>query len=343
MASVRFNKVSKAFHRGPRVLEGVDLDIEDGSFVTLVGPSGCGKSTMLNIVAGFERPSSGFIEIDGQVVNDRSPRDRRVAMVFQSDALYPHMTARRNIAFPLEVARVARAEIDVRVQEMAARLQIEHLLDRRPRELSGGQRQRVALGRALMRRTGLCLFDEPLSSLDAVTRVHLRTEIKKLHEESGSTFVYVTHDHLEAMTMSDRVVVLSAGRIQQAAPPREIYTRPANTFVAAFVGSPPINLLDPSTLRVPTSNHGGRAVIVGLRPEDITMGTGSPPSGAITGRVYVVEPTGADTWVTLEIQGQRVIGRASADFAARSGDPAWARYDVSRALFFDARTEERIG
>jgi multiple sugar transport system ATP-binding protein len=342
MAAVRFDHVTKAYRRGAAVLRDVDLEVPDGSFVTLVGPSGCGKSTMLNLVAGFERPTSGNVLFDGEVVNALSPRERGAAMVFQSYALYPHLDVRRNIAFPLEVAGVGRAEIDARVGEIAARLEIDRLLDRRPRELSGGQRQRVALGRALVRRTRLCLFDEPLSNLDAGTRAHMRREIKKLHEEVAATFLYVTHDQLEAMTMSDRVVVLHGGVIQQAAPPLEIYQRPANTFVASFIGSPPINLVRPGTLRVPQALNDGRDVMVGLRPEDLEVGAGPRPEGAVAGRVYVVEPMGAETWVTLDLGGARVIGSAPADFLPRSGEAAWVRYDPARVLLFDAPTGRRL-
>ncbi len=219
MTAVRFDHVTKAYGRGATVLRDVDLDVPDGAFVTLVGPSGCGKSTMLNLVAGFERPTAGRILLDGEAVLRRSPRERGVAMVFQSYALYPHFDVRRNIAFPLEVMGLHRAEIDARVREIAERLSIEMLLDRRPRELSGGQRQRVALGRALVRKTRLCLFDEPLSNLDAALRGHMRVEIKKLHEETGATFLYVTHDQAEAMTLSDEIVVLDGGVIQQIGSP----------------------------------------------------------------------------------------------------------------------------
>jgi multiple sugar transport system ATP-binding protein len=341
MTTLRFSRVSKAYGRGAPVLRDVDLDVADGAFVTLVGPSGCGKSTMLNLVAGFERPTSGQILLDGEVVNQRSPRDRRVAMVFQSYALYPHLDVRKNIAFPLEVARVPAAEIDARVREIAARLEIERLLDRRPRELSGGQRQRVALGRALVRRTRLCLFDEPLSNLDAALRGHMRAEIKKLHEETGATFVYVTHDQAEAMTMSDQIVVLDAGVIQQVGPPRAIYHEPANTFVAGFIGVPTINLVRPGTLHA-QGVVAGRDVIVGVRPEDLEVGAGPRPEGAVGGRVYVVEPMGAETWVTVEVGGERVVGRAPGDFGARSGEAVWLRCEPERMLLFDVQTSRRV-
>jgi multiple sugar transport system ATP-binding protein len=341
VTALRFARVSKAYGRAAPVLRDVDLDVAEGAFVTLVGPSGCGKSTMLNLVAGFERPTAGDVLLDGVVVNQRSPRERAVAMVFQSYALYPHLDVRRNIAFPLEVAGASRAEIDARVREIAARLEIEALLDRRPRELSGGQRQRVALGRALVRRTRLCLFDEPLSNLDAALRGHMRVELKKLHEETGATFVYVTHDQAEAMTMSDEIVVLDGGVIQQVGPPLSIYHEPANTFVASFIGVPRINLVRPATLRVPDAlSHAG--VVAGLRPEDLEVGTGPRPDGAVGGRVYAVEPMGPETWVTVEVGGERAVGRAPGDFGARSGESVWLRYELGRVLFFDARTGKRL-
>jgi multiple sugar transport system ATP-binding protein len=346
VTALRFAHVSKAYGRGALVLRDVDLDVAEGAFVTLVGPSGCGKSTLLNLVAGFERPTSGDVILDGVVVNDRSPRERAVAMVFQSYALYPHLDVRHNIAFPLEVKGLPRAEIDARVREIAARLEIERLLDRRPRELSGGQRQRVALGRALVRRTRLCLFDEPLSNLDAALRGHMRVELKKLHEETGATFVYVTHDQAEAMTMSDEIVVLDGGVVQQVGPPLAIYREPANTFVAGFIGVPRINLVRPAALHLDGRASGARAphteLIAGLRPEDLSVGAGPAPKGAVPGRVYAIEPMGAETWVTVEAGGERVVGRAPGDFVARTGEPVWLAYDPARVLLFDARTGKRV-
>jgi multiple sugar transport system ATP-binding protein len=229
------------------------------------------------------------------------------------------------------------------VREIAVRLEIDRFLDRRPRDLSGGQRQRVALGRALVRRTKLCLFDEPLSNLDPSLRELMRGEIKRLHEEGDSTYLYVTHDQIEALTMADQMVVLESGIVQQVAPPREVYERPANMFVAGFIGSPRINLVRPGTLRIPEEIGGRREVVAGVRPEDIFVGGGAAPEGGVAGRVYVAEPVGASTWVTLEIGGERVIGHASADFIPRSGAPAWARVALERVLFFDPRTTKRIG
>jgi len=342
MTSVTFEKVEKTFGRGAPVLRSIDLTIASGEFVTLVGPSGCGKSTLLNLIAGFEQPTAGHVRIDGEVVDDLSPKERGVSMVFQSYALYPHMTVRQNIAFPLEVARTDKKTIAARVEETAERLGLSALLDRKPKELSGGQRQRVALGRALVRKPRLCLFDEPLSNLDAALRAQMRAEIKKLHEELKATFVYVTHDQTEAMTMSDRIVILNAGAIQQAAPPREVYARPKNTFVASFIGMPQINLLSPAALEVPAEMVGGRKLVAGIRPEDVEIGAGAAPDGAITGKVYVVEPMGPETWVTLEIGKERMTGRAPADFAARSGEQAWARYDVARLHLFNETNSERV-
>ena len=338
MTAVQLVRVGKTYGRSAPVLRDIDLSVADGAFVTLVGPSGCGKSTILNLIAGFDRPTTGEVLLDGQVVNRRSPRERSLAMVFQSYALYPHFDVRRNIAFPLEVAGVGRAEIEARVHEIAARLDIEGLLGRRPRELSGGQRQRVALARALVRKTRLCLFDEPLSNLDASLRGHMRVEIKKLHEETGATFIYVTHDQAEAMTMSDEIVVLDHGVIQAIGSPASIYHEPASTFVASFIGVPSINLVRPATLGLPD----GADTVVGVRPEDVEVGGGHAPEGAVPGRVYAVEPMGAETWVTVEARGERVIGRARGEIETRSGAQVWLQFDRGRVHRFDARTGRRI-
>ncbi len=333
MATVTFERVRKSYPGGAEVVRGIDLEIMDRELCTFVGPSGCGKSTLLNLIAGFERPTSGDVRIDGVLVNDLSPRERGVAMVFQSYALYPHMSVRENIGFPLDVAGVKRPEIARRVGEMAERLGVQHLLDRKPKELSGGQRQRVALGRALVRRPALCLLDEPLSNLDAKLRGQMRAEIRKLHDDFQATFVYVTHDQTEAMTLSDRVVVLDRGVVQQVAPPREVYERPANVFVAGFIGAPPINLVPPATLELE-----GDGQIVGVRPEDVRVGAGDPPGDAIPATVALSEPTGAETWVTLDVRGERLIGKAPRDFASRPGAAAWLAFDRARALRFDLRS-----
>jgi multiple sugar transport system ATP-binding protein len=337
MASVTLHGVRKRYPGGAEVVRGIDLAIADGELVTLVGPSGCGKSTLLNLIAGLEAPSAGTIAFDGEDVTARPPRQRDVAMVFQSYALYPHMTVRRNLAFPLEVAGLDARSIATRVDEVAQRLEIAPLLARKPKELSGGQRQRVALGRALVRKPRVYLFDEPLSNLDAGLRAQMRAELKTLHEALRATFIYVTHDQAEAMTLSDRVVVLNEGVIQQAAPPREVYARPANTFVAGFIGAPRINLVPAAALGLPDAP----GTLAGLRPEAITVGTGPAPARAIAARVWVTEPMGAETWVTLDVGGTRVTGRAAGDFDAASGSPAWLAFDPAALHRFDADSGAR--
>jgi multiple sugar transport system ATP-binding protein len=340
VATISIEKLRKSYGRGADVVKGLDLKIEDGEFVTLVGPSGCGKSTLLNVIAGLESPTAGAIRIDGVDVTDRSPGDRDVAMVFQSYALYPHMTVAKNIGFPLENARVDKAAIALRVRETAERLEIAHLLERKPRELSGGQRQRVALGRALVRRPKAFLFDEPLSNLDAALRTQMRAELKKLHEELRATFVYVTHDQSEAMTLSDRVVVLDAGVIQQAGPARTIDDEPANVFVAGFFGSPRINLVGPEVLGQRPARAG---LLLGIRPENVAVGLDEEPApeGAVRGEVYLVEPMGAETFVIVSIGADRITARAAAGFEAKTGAAVWVRPDMARALWFDEKTQAR--
>jgi multiple sugar transport system ATP-binding protein len=338
MAAVTLESVSKRYGGGADVVHDVSFEARDGELVTLVGPSGCGKSTLLNLIAGLETPSSGRIRIGDRAVNDVSPGERDIAMVFQSYALYPHLTVRANIGFPLDVAGVARAEIARRVGETAERLGLVALLDRKPAQLSGGQRQRVALGRALVRRPKAFLLDEPLSNLDAALRTQMRGELKKLHESLRATFLYVTHDQAEAMTLSDRVVVLSRGTVQQIAPPRELYARPKNVFVAGFFGSPPINLVPPDALGLAPRE----GVVAGVRPEDVRLGAGPAPEGAVTGRVYLVEPMGAECWITVERGDARIVARAPASFAGHTGETVWIAVERERALLFDARGGERI-
>src|SRR5450755_3109000 len=257
MAALSIRGLSKRY-ANLEVLKGVDLDIESGEFTVLVGPSGCGKSTLLNIVAGLDRPSAGIVEIGGRVVNDIPPKDRDIAMVFQSYALYPSMTVRQNITFGMECRHVPRAQQEAAVANVARLLQIEPLLDRRPSQLSGGQRQRVAMGRALVRNPILFLFDEPLSNLDAKLRVEMRMEIKRLHHRLGTTMVYVTHDQIEAMTLATRIAVMNKGVIQQFADPQTIYDKPANLFVARFMGSPPMNTIP---VRIDADNGAAVAVV----------------------------------------------------------------------------------
>lgn len=338
MASVTLDSISKTYRGGVVGVRGVSLEVADGEFVTLVGPSGCGKSTTLNMIAGLEEPTGGRVLIDGVDVTPDSPGARDVAMVFQSYALYPHLTVRRNLAFPLESRGVKRDEIDVRVRETAELLGLEALLERRPRELSGGQRQRVALGRALVRRPRAFLFDEPLSNLDAALRAQMRGELKKLHQRLGATFIYVTHDQTEAMTLSDRVVVMNAGEVQQVAPPRTVYDAPANTFVAGFFGTPRINLVPPSALGL-----RGDGEVVGLRPEHVEVSQGSAPAGAIPARVDLVEPMGAETWVTADVAGERLVARAPGHLELRSGEAIWLRFQADRLHRFDRASGVRLG
>ena len=290
MATVEIRDVRKAF--GPvEILHGVSVDIADGEFVVLVGPSGCGKSTLLRMIAGLEDISGGELFIDGRLCNDAEPRERGIAMVFQSYALYPHLTVAQNMGFGLSLNKTPKAEIEKRVGEAARILKLEPLLDRKPSQLSGGQRQRVAIGRAIIRKPTVFLFDEPLSNLDAALRMDMRMEIAKLHKELGATMVYVTHDQVEAMTLADKIVVLDAGVIQQVGSPMELYNRPANLFVAGFIGSPGMNFIDAARLGV------ADAKTVGVRPEHITL---SRESGEWQGKVVHVEHLGADTIVYLE-------------------------------------------
>src|ERR1700686_1082628 len=320
MAALSIRALSKRY-ANLEGLKGIDLDIESGEFTVLVGPSGCGKSTLLNIVAGLDRPSAGTVEIGGRVVNDIPPKDRDIAMVFQSYALYPSMTVSQNITFGMECRNVPRARRDEAVARVAKLLQIDALLDRKPGQLSGGQRQRVAMGRALVRDPLLFLFDEPLSNLDAKLRVEMRTEIKKLYQRLGKTTIYVTHDQVEAMTLASRIAVMHQGRLQQFAEPRTVYDRPANMFVAGFMGSPSMNFLPaqiavsgpaavvlaesegqevrlPLPEKVVASAGEGRRVVLGIRPENLTRydrrrTEEKPYLGTIQAPVEVVEPTGA--------------------------------------------------
>ena len=322
MATVTLDRLRKEY-RGSVALQGLSLEIADGEFLALVGPSGCGKSTTLNLIAGLDAPTSGTVRIGGRDVTAASPGARDIAMVFQSYALYPHLDVRGNLAFPLEVARLPRAEIERRVREAAGALGLGELLQRKPRELSGGQRQRVALGRALVREPKVFLFDEPLSNLDAALRLQLRADLKLLHERLRATFIYVTHDQAEAMTLASRIVVMEHGEVRQAAPPREIYQAPASRFVAELFGSPRINVVAPSLLGLPA-----RAALAGVRPENLELG-----SEGVEAVVLLVELTGAESWVSLQIAGQRLIARAPADFAAATGSRVRVR--ASKVLWFD--------
>ena len=354
MASLLLSDITKRFRSnrfGHDVVAVADINLEivDGEFVTLVGPSGCGKSTLLNIIAGLETPSTGQIRIDGKLVNDLPPRKRDVAMVFQDYALYPHMDVFANIAFPLRCRKQSPSEIRTKVFTTAEKIGISDLLTRKPRELSGGQRQRVALARALVRHPKIFLFDEPLSNLDPALRVELRHEIKQLHRQLRTTFIYVTHDQTEAMTLSDRVIVLDHGHIQQISHPRDVYDKPANLFVAAFFGWPKINLIEAEKLDWTVPLPGSRSreeLVVGFRPEATTATMGETPKQmtgeTLVGQVEFIEPTGVDDWITLRVQDVAVRGRATSRGNIAAGDHAWVQTDFERLLWFDRETGKRI-
>jgi multiple sugar transport system ATP-binding protein len=346
---VRFEKVRKAFGTAVAVRE-LDLAIRGGEFVSLLGPSGCGKTTTLRMLAGLEFPTSGTISIGGRVVNEVAPGARDVAMVFQSYALYPHMTVAENIAYPLRKRGVARTEREARVRQVAETLQLSALLPRKPRQLSGGQQQRVALGRALVRDPRVFLLDEPLSNLDAKLRAHMRAELIELHRRVGRTFVYVTHDQLEAMTMSDRIAVMHEGVLQQFGTPGEVYNQPANLFVAAFIGAPAMNLLrgraaeggfTHPALRLGFAGPApgaGRDLVLGLRPEDVTLGT-----GPFAARVRLVEPTGHEQIAQLDIEGGDTLTiRADAEAPLTAGETLRWGVRAPRLHLFDATTGNRL-
>ncbi len=370
MSALTVRDIHKKFG-ATEVLKGVSLEIGSGEFTVLVGPSGCGKSTLLNVIAGLERQSAGSIEIGGRVVNDVAPKDRDIAMVFQSYALYPSMTVRQNITFGMECRRVPRTEQDKALTDVTRLLQIEPLLERKPSQLSGGQRQRVAMGRALVRNPLLFLFDEPLSNLDAKLRVEMRMEIKRLHQRIGATIVYVTHDQIEAMTMATRIAVMHQGQVQQFADPDTVYRYPANLFVARFMGSPPMNTVTarletaegapvvvigagrPDEVRFRLEEYAaaaafvGRDVVLGIRPECIAEGSrvfsgGSSAPIVVNAPVEMVEPTGAETIVLLRLGGEAVLARIAPDIRPAPGAPFAFALDTRRICLFDPQTERLI-
>jgi multiple sugar transport system ATP-binding protein len=326
MGRMVLRSVRKAFE-SVEVIPDLDLDIEDGEFVVFVGPSGCGKSTLLRLIAGLEDVTSGRIEIDGRDMTRVGPAKRKLAMVFQSYALYPHMSVRRNIGFPLKMAGLERAAIDRKAEDAARILNLTPYLERRPGELSGGQRQRVAIGRAIVREPSAFLFDEPLSNLDAALRVNMRLEISELHQKLGTTMVYVTHDQVEAMTMADKIVVLNAGRVEQVGSPIELYSKPANRFVAGFIGSPKMNLIDGQE----AERHGAAAI--GVRPEHIRV---SREGGTWKGTVTVVEHLGSDTFIHVDVPGLAAINaRALGEFGVGPGETVWLTPEEGRIHRFD--------
>lgn len=362
MASVRLEGVSKTFEGGVTAVHNVTVNIEDKEFVVLVGPSGCGKSTTLRIIAGLEEATSGSIYIDDKLVNDVPPKDRDIAMVFQNYALYPHMTVYENMAFGLKLRKFPKKEIQARVQEAAAILDIAHLLDRKPKALSGGQRQRVAVGRAIVRKPKVFLFDEPLSNLDAKLRVQMRTEIIKLHQRLEATMIYVTHDQTEAMTMADRIVLMKDGFVQQIDAPLAIYDNPSNKFVAGFIGSPAMNFFkgeiekngkpkfkaDGDAFEMSVSAETAKRLAklkdrkceVGIRPEHLSLHTASKPpkgSGILRGKVEVVEPMGSETYLyfTTGSSAETRVARISSGAIPEPGHKVNLAFSISNARYFN--------
>ncbi|MCJ7874534.1 sn-glycerol-3-phosphate ABC transporter ATP-binding protein UgpC [Phaeobacter sp. J2-8] len=357
MASVEISGLKKSFG-AVDVIHSIDLEIEDGEFVALVGPSGCGKSTLLRIISGLEPASGGEIRIDGNVVNHLNPRERNIAMVFQNYALYPHMTVAKNMGFNLKLSGMSRTEIDEKVEGVAKLLELDKLLDRKPGQLSGGQRQRVAMGRAIVRDPAAFLFDEPLSNLDAKLRVQMRSEIKTLHQRVKTTSIYVTHDQIEAMTLADRVVILNGGNIEQAGRPIDLYNKPDNLFVAAFIGTPSMNLIEATIVKTDTgpaamfacgqsipvqSDHPKMAehekVIVGMRPEHFTT---DATGVQLTGATSLVEPTGAQTHITFDLAGASATAVLDGGVDLAVGQPLTVSIDPAKVHFFDKETGHRV-
>jgi multiple sugar transport system ATP-binding protein len=355
MAELLIRDVRKSFGT-VEVLKGIDLDVRSGEFIALVGPSGCGKSTLLAIIAGLEKATSGAISIASRVVNNVAPKDRDIAMVFQSYALYPTMTVRENMMFGMESRGVPKAQREEALRRVSSLLQIDQLLNRKPGQLSGGQRQRVAMGRALVRDPALFLFDEPLSNLDAKLRVEMRAEIKKLHQKIGKTTVYVTHDQVEAMTLSSRIAVLNKGELQQFDEPQKIYDHPTNMFVAGFMGSPAMNFI-PATAKdaniVELEGGGslsfqrsfqatpGQRVVLGVRPEQLARSAAAAPN-TISTTVLLVEPTGSATHVVTRLGNREVTATFAPGHAPAVGDTVHLTVDMTKACLFDAATERAV-
>lgn len=368
MASISLQHIKKVYPGNVEVINDLNMEIEDKEFIILVGPSGCGKSTTLRMIAGLEEISGGELKIGDRVVNDVAPKDRDIAMVFQSYALYPHMTVYKNMAFALKLRKVPKGEIDRKVHEAAKMLDIEHLLNRKPKALSGGQRQRVALGRAMVRNPSVFLLDEPLSNLDAKLRTQMRTEISKLHKKLGTTFVYVTHDQTEAMTMGDRICVMKDGVIQQYDTPQNLYSHPCNLFVAGFIGSPQMNFIDATVIRsqdgfvlefgtfhvpipqgkianVDLNEYVNKTVVLGLRPEDLHMEEAfleMSKESVISAEVEIAEMMGAEIYLYLQCEGQRMIARVPSRTRTAAGDQIQIAIDRNKMHLFDKETEQVI-
>lgn len=364
MAGIVFKNVDKIYDGNVHAVKNLNLEIQDGEFLILVGPSGCGKSTTLRMIAGLEEISSGEIYIDEKLINDVPAKDRDIAMVFQNYALYPHMTVFENMSFALKLAKANKGEIKTRVEEVSKILNIEDLLNRRPKELSGGQRQRVALGRAMVRDPKIFLLDEPLSNLDAKLRAQTRTEITKLHNDLKTTFVYVTHDQIEAMTMGDRIVVMKDGLVQQVDTPTNLYNRPNNVFVAGFIGTPQINLLNGNVLKILDKyyiniegvnfeiheklykreildTYIGKEILCGIRPEDIIIDFNENREG-LKANIELVEMMGSENYVYMVMENKKLISRTSADKICRPNMKVNLDFNMAKVNLFDMETENLI-
>ena len=368
MASLSLKGIEKVYPNGFHAVKDFNLEIEDKEFIIFVGPSGCGKSTTLRMIAGLEDISGGVLEIDGKKMNDVEPKDRDIAMVFQNYALYPHMTVYNNMAFGLKLRKVPKDEIDKKVREAARILDLEKLLDRKPKALSGGQRQRVAMGRAIVRNPKVFLMDEPLSNLDAKLRVQMRIEISKLHENLGATIIYVTHDQTEAMTLGTRIVVMKDGIVQQVDTPQNLYNTPCNQFVAGFIGSPQMNFMDAlvnvngndvtlkvgeHVLKVPASKkqalidggYDGKTVVLGIRPEDVHDSQAfisNSPESVIKSKIKVYELLGAEVFLYFDLEGTQMTARVNPRTTLRTGDDAVFALDMEKIHLFDKDTELTI-
>ena len=368
MASLSLRGIEKVYPNGFHAVKDFNLEIEDKEFIIFVGPSGCGKSTTLRMIAGLEDISGGVLEIDGKKMNDVEPKDRDIAMVFQNYALYPHMTVYDNMAFGLKLRKVPKDEIDKKVREAARILDLEKLLDRKPKALSGGQRQRVAMGRAIVRNPKVFLMDEPLSNLDAKLRVQMRIEISKLHENLGATIIYVTHDQTEAMTLGTRIVVMKDGIVQQVDTPQNLYNTPCNQFVAGFIGSPQMNFMDAlvnvngndvtlkvgeHVLKVPASKrqalidggYDGKTVVLGIRPEDVHDSQAfisNSPDSVIKSKIKVYELLGAEVFLYFDLEGTQMTARVNPRTTLRTGDDAVFALDMEKIHLFDKDTELTI-
>lgn len=361
MASLSLSNICKVYPNGFEAVKDFNLEIEDKEFIIFVGPSGCGKSTTLRMIAGLEEISSGTLKIDDKVMNDVEPKDRDIAMVFQNYALYPHMTVYDNMAFGLKLRKVPKDQIDKQVREAARILDLENLLDRKPKALSGGQRQRVAMGRAIVRHPKVFLMDEPLSNLDAKLRVQMRIEISRIHQNLGATIIYVTHDQTEAMTLGTRIVVMKDGVVQQVDTPQNLYQKPCNLFVAGFMGSPQMNFLDveikksgtglaakigDDEVMIPTEkaeilkegDYVGKTVVMGIRPEDVN----DSEDGSMSSIIKVYELLGAEVFLYFDVNGTQITSRVDPRIRVKTGDMIRFNFDMDKAHFFDKETEQVI-